>query len=110
MDFSRKLKEIYTNIEKETVALECEVNKDNIECIWRMYGQGTLLNKDKFKIDSFGRVQRLTIRNLELDDQQNIACIALRNNEEIVSTSGRIVVNCNLYLFLYFISLWLIHI
>jgi hypothetical protein len=61
-----------------------------------MYGQGQVIVSDeRFKIEAIGRVQRLTVSNLNLDDQQNIACVALKNKEEIVSTSGRIIVNCN---------------
>ncbi len=95
----RKLDEFYTNIEKETVTLECEVNKDNIKCVWRMYGQGHIIEpNERFIIESIGRVQRLTVSNLNLDDQQNIACNACKNGEEIVSTSGRIIVNCKYFL------------
>jgi len=94
LDFTRKLEEFYNNIEKETTVLECEVNKDNIKCVWRMYGQGHIIvPNERYKIEAIGRLQRLTVSNLTLDDQQNIACIACKNNEEIVSTSGRIIVN-----------------
>ncbi len=98
LDFTRKLDEFYTDIEKGTVTLECEINKENTKCIWKRYGRGEIIVPDnKFRIESEGRIQRLIVSNLELDDQQNIACIALKNNEEIVSTSGRIIVNCNCF-------------
>ena len=92
IDFIRKLNESYTAAEKETIELECEVNKDNVKCIWKKYGK-EIVPDERTKIEVKGRVQRLIFSNLNLDDKQNITCVALKNNDEVASTSGRLNVN-----------------
>ncbi len=72
--------------------MECEVNKDNVKCIWKKFGK-QILPDDRIKIEAIGRVQRLSMSNLALDDKQNIACVAIHKNEEVASTSGRLIVN-----------------
>jgi hypothetical protein len=86
------LKESYTATEKETIEFECEVNKDNVKCIWKKYGK-QIVEDERTKIEVKGKVQRLILSNLNLDDKQNINCVALKNNEEVASTSGRLNVN-----------------
>lgn len=93
--FSRKLEDSYTGVEKETITLECEVSKDNIKCVWKRYGKVIEPEEDKIIIESIGRVQRLTIKNLTLQDKQNILCAAIKGrneDDELATTSSKIVV------------------
>ena len=92
IDFIRKLNESYTATEKETIEFECEVNKDNVKCVWKRYGKEIVPN-ERTKIEVKGRVQRLILSNLTLDDKQNITCVALQKGDEVASTSGRLNVN-----------------
>lgn len=89
--------------------MECEVNKDNVKCIWKRFGK-QIQPDDRIKIETIGRVQRLTISNLTLEDKQNISCVALHKNEEVASTSGRLNVNGKLKLkFIFYIFLFKIN-
>jgi hypothetical protein len=92
IDFIRKLQDSYTAVEKESIAFECEVNKDNVKCIWKKYGK-QILPDNRIKIEAKGKVQHLVISNLTLEDKQNITCVALHNGEEVASTSGKLNVN-----------------
>ena len=92
--FVRKLEDSYTGVEKQTVTMECEVNKDNVRCVWKKYGK-VIDSDDKFVIESNGRVQKLTINNLTLQDKQNLSCVAIKGrneDDELASTSTKIVI------------------
>ena len=94
MVFIRKLEDLYTNIEKASIKLECEVNKENVRCVWKRYGK-QIEEDDRIKIESEGRIQRLTISNLNLNDKQNISCVAVRgrnDEDELASTSTKIII------------------
>jgi len=39
-----------------------------------------------------GKVQRLTITGVKMSDKQSVSCVAVKNREEVASTSGKIVV------------------
>ena len=94
MVFVRKLEESYTGVEKQSVTMECEVNKDNVRCVWKKYGK-VIDSDDKFVIESNGRVQKLTINNLTLQDKQNLSCVAIKGrneDDELASTSTKIVI------------------
>ncbi len=73
--------------------LECEVSKDNVNCIWKRYGK-EIEQDDRIKIESVGRVQRLTIKNANMQDKQNISCVAIRGrkvDDELATTSTKII-------------------
>lgn len=98
--FVKKLEEVYNPVEKQSVELECEVNKDNVKCIWKKYGKKIESDDEKIFIESIGRLQRLTIKNLSLQDKQNITCAAIKGkneDDELATTSARIIVQGNVF-------------
>jgi len=84
--------------------MECEVNKDNVNCIWKRYGK-IIENDDRIKIEIIGRIQRITINDLNMQDKQTINCCAIKGrkvDEELASTSAKVVIKGNnLLLILY---------
>lgn len=94
MSFVRELDETYTVIEKETIVLECEVNKEQVNCVWKRYGK-VIEEDDRIKIESFGKIHRLTINDVNLQDKQTISCSAIKGrkiDDEIASTSAKIII------------------
>lgn len=94
MVFVRKLKETYEGVERQSLLLECELNKDNVNCVWKKYGK-VIEEDDRIKIEVNGRTQKFKISNLMLSDKQNITCAAIRGRkieEELATTSSRIIV------------------
>lgn len=90
----RELEETYTVIEKETIVLECEVNKENVNCVWKRYGK-LIEEDDRIKIESIGRINRLTIKDVNLQDKQTISCSAIKGrkvDDEIASTSAKLII------------------
>ncbi len=93
--FVRPLDDSYKAVEKDTLTLECEVNKDNVRCVWKKYGK-VVPEDERTRIESDGRVNRLIISGLTLADKQNINCVAVKgknDDDELASTSTKIVVN-----------------
>lgn len=91
----KKLDESYTGVEKDLVTLECEVSKENTRCVWKKYGKVIEADDDKIIIESIGKIQRLTIKNLTLQDKQNISCVAVKgrnDDDELASTSTKVLV------------------
>jgi hypothetical protein len=92
--FVRKLKDTYEGVELQSITMECEINKDNINCVWKRYGK-VIEEDERITIVSTGRVQRLTIKDLNMQDKQNISCAAIKGrkvDEELASTSTKIVI------------------
>lgn len=92
--FVRKLEDTYNSIEKQSITLECEVNKDNVNCVWKRYGK-IIDEDDRIRIESIGRVQRITINDLNMQDKQTITCAAIKGrkiDEELASTSAKIII------------------
>lgn len=89
--FVKKLKDEYTVTEKDTLVLECSVNKDKVNCEWRKYGKPLELD-GRMNVERDGKVHRLTITGVSLSDKQNVSCVAIKNREDVASTSGKIVV------------------
>lgn len=92
--FLRKLDETYNGVEKQSITLECEVNKDNVNCIWKKYGK-IIENDERIKIENIGRIQKLTINDLNMQDKQTINCCAIKGrkvDEELASTSAKIII------------------
>lgn len=96
---------MYNPVEKESVVLECEVNKDNVNCIWKRYGKKIEPEDDKVVIENDGRVHRLTLKNVTMQDKQNISCVAIKpknEDDELATTSTRILVQGKFSKFSYF--------
>ncbi len=94
VSFVRKLDDTYNGIEKQSITFECEVNKDNVNCVWKRYGK-VIDEDDRVKIETIGRVQRLTIKDLNMQDKQTINCTAIKGrkvDEELASTSAKIII------------------
>ncbi len=84
----------YEAVEKETLTLECEVNKDKINCVWKRYGK-LVEESDRIKIESVGRVQRLIISNVNLQDKQSLSCVAIKGrneDNELATTSTKLTI------------------
>ena len=97
---------MYNPVEKESVVLECEVSKANLNCVWKRYGKKIEPEDDKIIIETEGRVQRLVLKNVNMQDKQNISCIAIKGrneDDELATTSTRIIVQgSHFYTFLFF--------
>jgi uncharacterized Fe-S cluster-containing protein len=74
--------------------LECEVSKD-VNCVWKKYGKVIDADNEKIFIESIGRVHRLTIKDVNMQDKQNITCCAIKGrkeDDELATTSTRIII------------------
>lgn len=86
---------MYNPIEKESSVLECEVSKANVNCVWKRYGKKIEPEDDKIIIETEGRLQRLVLKNVNMQDKQNISCVAIKGrneDDELATTSTRIIV------------------
>ena len=92
--FVRKLDDTYTAVEKQSVTMECEVNKDNVKCVWKRYGK-VIGEDERTRIEVDGRVHRITISNLNMQDKQNLACVAVKgrnDDDELAATFTKLVI------------------
>ncbi len=69
----------------------CPINKDKVNCEWRKYGKPLEMDA-RMRVEREGKVQRLTITGVKMSDKQSVSCVAVKNREEVASTSGKIVV------------------
>lgn len=89
--FVKKLQEQYWPVEGDTLVLECQTNKDKVNCEWKKYGKPLDMDA-RMSVERDGKVHRLTITGVKMSDKQNISCVAIKSREEVASTAAKITV------------------
>lgn len=85
IEFTQPLKDVEFG-EWTPCALECELNKRNVDCRW--YKDTTeIYPNDHYRFEVDGKVQRLLINRLELDDTAIYGCLFRKEK-----TSGKLTV------------------